>query len=151
MNSLLNYTVIFPNDLLDSVVYDKVSINSIIWKVSPFQINSHEDYQSVSSFVSLFLTNENMEVIPVDSQIIFLQYPVPIYEPSIQESLECRSYDMNLTSNTINNANWEVFTSEIDPSNSCLSWEKMQTVTIETTHLSSFTLVHKSPQQLPLK
>jgi len=148
INSSLNYTAIFPNDFLDSALYDKALINSIIWKVSPIEISSHDEYESVSSFVSLFITVNNQEVIPIDSKIILIQYPVPLYSPIIQESLEWRSYNLNLSHNSIKESNWESSFAPISP---CVSWLKPLIVSIKTTHLSSFILISKIPEQLPLK
>ena len=69
VNNDLNYTVSFPNDLLDSESYESVFICSIIWKVNPIQLNIHEKYGTASSYISLFLVDTFNGVIEINSKV----------------------------------------------------------------------------------
>lgn len=84
INNELNYTVSFPSDLLDSTIYESVSICSIIWKVSPIQLNIHEKYGAVSSYISLFLEDNFNEVIEINPNgesklILIINHTIKFY------------------------------------------------------------------------
>jgi len=65
----------FPTNMVDSSVYEKVSINSIIWKVSPIELDEHEDKGFSLQFISIFLIDAYHDLIPINFKNIFISYP----------------------------------------------------------------------------
>ena len=101
INSSLNYTVVFPNNLLDPLSYSAVFVNSIIWKVSPVLLYPYEEYGIASSVISLFLVDNHREVIPISSKTIILTHPSNIIDSSLKDDHGCLSYNFTFEEKNI--------------------------------------------------
>jgi len=124
INSWLNYTVEFPNAFLDFLLYEEVSVNSIVWKVSPIQLSVHDNLGVASPFVCVFLTDAYQEVIQTD----------------------CTSYNFNLKENNDFENNCDASFIGFNSLTSCVNWEKEELI-IENNNICSFALTHSLPEK----
>ena len=89
IESTLNYTVQFPSNLLDATaVGDTVSILSIIWKINPIHLSTHEDLSFASPLVSIFLLDNFNKAIPISYSQVYLKFPITRTPNSLKNSLE---------------------------------------------------------------
>ena len=140
----------FPTNMVDSSVYEKVSINSIIWKVSPIELDEHEDKGFSLQFISIFLIDAYHDLIPINFKNIFISYPEVQKSIFNEESLGWNSYSLDFEEDTINISEWIIYASNINSGSSCSNWEKLM-MTILTNHLSSFASIYELPQISPSK